>query len=495
MQKQLVMVMASVPSTSGTGGVASLTPRKPSASSLRHESTVQPYRSRSSTELRYARAQKRASGGSTPRTPNGGARQIEGGSSLLNQLQFSPYAESMDSLGNGASTRSSTRSRPQSKSNSRYASPRGAVESIANPKGSTSQQHVIARPIISTQPPPGQIAIEPFSQHTPKHQSANSSPALASESIANHHYHYSPYLHSHPTRARLQVNEAPQTNRTQHDQAPPRKASSMPTAEHDEHANGINGSNAVPNNHSHYPQGSPLDTHSTQLDLSYPSTHSYPLSPPSSSQSPQSHPPHQQQLFSPSAMSLDDLRPLPVQHTVTQGKHGVTEYVLSFREGDPLQFQPSPISSPMEYDQWHLQYQHQQALQQSQQHHHHSNGGDHAHADLPSPRSAAFEQWKTQHMAALADVASSPQAHHHVAKKEKKEKKKKKKDRDSSGLPDDAPFPSSPFVRKSSRLDGKKLCKVAGCGEARVGDTSKYCRAHEGPAPINPNARKMMFQH
>jgi len=41
-----------------------------------------------------------------------------------------------------------------------------------------------------------------------------------------------------------------------------------------------------------------------------------------------------------------------------------------------------------------------------------------------------------------------------------------------------------------------KVCRVSGCDELRVSG-EKYCRVHAGPVPvpINPNARKMMFQH
>jgi hypothetical protein len=47
--------------------------------------------------------------------------------------------------------------------------------------------------------------------------------------------------------------------------------------------------------------------------------------------------------------------------------------------------------------------------------------------------------------------------------------------------------------KEKERTSEKKVCKVNGCTDARV--DGKYCRAHSGPAPMNPNARKMMFSH
>lgn len=245
--------------------------------------------------------------------------------------------------------------------------------------------------------------------------------------------------------------------------------------------------------------------------------------------------------------SLDPLRPLPMQHIVTQGKSGMTEYVLSFRDGE------EPVATPgggvPEYSSSHDQPAGGGVSSSSSDPHHHYRQASYDHgssvrAASPSPRSAAVEQWKAMHAgaptsASAANVFGTPggaAAGARAGREKDKKEKKKKKDKEPpahAGAASVAPaLPYTPTLQAvSSHADGgpssprrhpaqhthvssgvdasaakeaerrarrgtkeKKVCKVAGCEEPRIG-VEKYCKAHAGPAPINPNARKMMFQH
>lgn len=482
--------MAAVPSTSGTGGVLGLS--SDDAPSYR----PQPFRSRSSTELRYARAQKRLSGGSTPRSPL--ADDLASGM----PHPHGSHTSSLESLlGNGSLARSLIgKSRPTSHTNSRYSSPKGTPQppKSSSTAAASSSHHFAFHPTISTQPPPGQIPIEPFAQHTPR---------MTSRKATTN------------TRARLQGHQPPTS-----DGQPPPSSDKLPsrrltpidmfamTHVKDETCNNasvMSNTESASASASH----STLTSPTANAHPTYPSYHIHPYSPPvhptpsSTSSHTHAHPSHHSHTPAyllhpsthspahpspspsssspPSLHSPDQIRPLPVQHTVTHSKHGVTEYVLSFRNGEELPFtSPTHAGMPLTIDANGMPVMGDESGEYS--------------LDGPSPRALALEQWRQQHLASSTMAVADA----HAATK--KDKRAKKKDRHGDTLDDhhhhhhhsshDHARDDSPLKKKKKSKGDKKLCKVSGCGEGRLFD-QKYCKAHVGPAPINPNARKMMFQH
>ena len=611
LQKQLVFVMAAVPSLSGTGGVASLQPQSRSrgSSSGTTDGTagLQPHRSRSSTELREgqgasgqqplsSRASKRLSGSDRDRD-----RDRHHG---LHSGSHTHSTESMESLPHSHRS-SKPSSRPTSKTSSRYGSPRNAgtpgvaaaaahllssnqqaapaVSNISSAKPLHSSHHFAFHPsTISSQPPPGQLHVDHSvgiaqTQHSTPGSSRRAK-LVASQAPETQHPHpphnaaavgvLAPGSSLRPSRRLTPPHMEEVQQHLQHQQLHQQQQQQQQQSHHHHHHH----------HHAHHPQ-------SQIQPLAYASAQGSNAA---------AHPHHAP------AQSLDAMRPLPLQHTVTRGKHGVTEYVLSFRDDSGGQEQYLPPAGEDDYDAYgrgggthghghghiHGHTGHAPELSEVQEyddegnnleysrsgsyayrnHAHHDPLLDSVHGTLsgqaaqstgpapepaPSPRSARVEIWKQQQSQGAPIPPLSPAA---SAVKEKKKSRKSGDRRSGSGafsaagLPlsttaaatggaalididrrdahaqahahahasGDSEDPSSAptgataaALRKAARKKEKekaehargggserKLCKVAGCGELRLAHgTDKYCKAHSGPAPINPNARKMMFQH
>jgi hypothetical protein len=558
LQKQLVMVMQFVPSTSGTGGVASIhLASPPSYPRVSSDSTgQQPHRSRSNTELRERERERMgtvgnmASGGSTggsntPRTPrtfttSGGAQaQAE---MIVSQLHFGAHTDSTESLpGPGGESRQTARSTKDSKTNSRYSSPRNAtggsgphsskahstkvLKSSAAQSTTTSSHHFNFHPSISTHPPPGQIAIEPV---YPGASSKNSSSGVASSGtsakrirLQGHTIEEQMNQGRNPAR-RLSPGESEQFARN-----PSRRLSPVEAflAREEFHNNPppAHGQHASLGQYPPMPTQSPYQYHHPQQNATSPGDNSA-SSPYLNAHSghDRTHSVESNGAGASAIGSLDPLRPLPMQHIVTQGKSGMTEYVLSFRDGE------EPVATPGGgIPEYHLSA-HPADSAHGPSHPTAYEAPRHDMAEL-SPRSAAVEQWRLMHGSTATATAGGKKE-----KGDKKDKKKKKEKDHTCSTPytpslavssPDSQYPDGPssprryptqHTHVSSGVDAaaakdaerareaerklqrrakeKKVCKVAGCEEPRKG-AEKYCKAHAGPAPLNPNARKMMFQH